>query len=279
MGSTVRRNWIGLLGLLVLLALLAVGLLAPMIARYDPNEQSLRDRFLPPAWSEKGMSQHPLGTDELGRDVLSRLLYGARATLLLAGVATAVTMAMGTVLGLIAGYFGSLADRVIMRAVDSQLALPYILLGIVVMSLLGKSTVNLIAVLVLSNWATLTRIVRAEVLSVKQHEFVQAAYSLGASRSRIVLRHILPNVINPVIVVATTQLGMLILIEASLSFLGLGLPESVPTWGSMLTEARNYLSNAWWLSVFPGALVGITVIAVNLVGDWARDMLDPGIQR
>lgn len=274
-----KRNRFAAAGLLVLLTMIAVGALAPWVARVDPNEQNLRMRLRPPAWSAEGSANHPLGTDELGRDVLSRLIHGAKWSLLLAGSATALSMVIGTLLGLIAGFVGGSIDKVIMRVVDSQLALPYILLGILIMALLGKSTVNLIAVLVLSNWATLTRVVRSEVLMIREQEYVLAAQSLGAGRMRILFRHILPNVINPVVVVGTTQLGMLILIEASLSFLGLGLPDQIPTWGAMLTNSRNYMANGWWLSVFPGVLIGLTVIAVNLVGDLVREALDPRIRR
>lgn len=274
-----KRNRFAAAGLLVLLTLITVGALAPWVARVDPNEQNLRMRLRPPAWSAEGSANHPLGTDELGRDVLSRLIHGAKWSLLLAGSATALSMVIGTLLGLIAGFVGGSIDKVIMRVVDSQLALPYILLGILIMALLGKSTVNLIAVLVLSNWATLTRVVRSEVLMIREQEYVLAAQSLGAGRMRILFRHILPNVINPVVVVGTTQLGMLILIEASLSFLGLGLPDQIPTWGAMLTNSRNYMANGWWLSVFPGVLIGLTVIAVNLVGDLVREALDPRIRR
>lgn len=274
-----RRNRFAAVGLLVLLGMVTVGALAPWITRINPNEQNLRARLRPPAWSENAAPGHLLGTDELGRDVASRLIHGARWSLLLAGIATALSMMIGTLLGLMAGFMGGAIDKTIMRVVDSQLALPYILLGILIMALLGKSTVNLIAVLVLSNWATLTRVVRSEVLVIREQEYVQAARSLGASQFRILFRHILPNVISPVVVVGTTQLGMLILIEASLSFLGLGLPDQIPTWGSMLTNSRNYLTNGWWLSVFPGVLIGITVIAVNLVGDLVREVLDPRIRR
>jgi peptide/nickel transport system permease protein len=254
---------------LVVVAALFAGRLAP----YGPNEQDITRRLQPPDWRE-----HVLGTDEIGRDILSRLIYGARVSLLVGVIAVGLSCPLGVLVGLVAGYAGRRADDALMRLTDIQLAIPTILLAIAVVAVLGPGLANVILALSATGWTIYARLVRGETLAVKGREFVHAARANGAGAARIVARHVLPNVLSPVIVVAVFAVANMIVLEATLSFLGLGVEPSSVTWGRMLNGGRLYLSTAWWLTAFPGLAIFITVLAVNLLGDHLRDWLDPRLR-
>ncbi len=255
-----------------------VAVAGPFLAPHDPNRVNVLARFVPPVWAERGSPEHLLGTDSLGRDTFSRLILGARVSLLVGLAAVAIGGLLGTTLGLIAGYFGGRVDSTIMRLVDIQLAFPGILLALTVLALLGRSLGNLILVLGIVQWAQYARLVRGHVLSVRQMEYVEGAAALGARHARIVLRHILPNSTAPIIVIGSFSVATTILAESALSFLGLGVPPTVPTWGGMLSEGRDHLVRAWWLATFPGLAIAATVLSINLLGDWLRDYLDPNLK-
>jgi peptide/nickel transport system permease protein len=274
-----RHNWLGILGAALLLVLLALALAGPWLGLPDPTRGDLRARMLAPTLSWTSLGAHPLGTDQLGRDILSRIVTGSRVTLLIAGSAVVIGGIIGVALGLVAGYFGGWYDRVLMRLVDIQLAFPLMLLALLVVAALGPSLHNLIAVLALTSWVRYARIVRGEVLSVREREFVQAARAIGANHARILGIHVLPNVLTPVLVVATLELARTIVLEAGLSFLGLGIQPPSPSWGRMLADGRTYIASAWWIITLPGLALMLTVLSVNLLGDWLRDWLDPRAER
>ncbi len=265
--------------IIVLAAVVAAAMLGPLLAPADPLRNDLLERLTPPMWSTGGSAVHPLGTDTLGRDVLSRLLYGARVSLLVGLATVLVSGVVGVALGVLGGFYGGWLDDVCMRAGDIQLAFPVLLLGVALLSVLGPGLGNLILVLALSGWITYARIVRGETLSLKHREFVEAARALGALDRRLIWRHVLPNVWAPIAVVATFSVARTIIAEASLSFLGLGVPAPAPSWGSMLDEGRNYITTGWWLALFPGTAILLVVLVINLVGDWLRDALDPRVER
>jgi peptide/nickel transport system permease protein len=247
--------------------------LAPMV----PTEQDVTTRLLPPfTTSDRGF--HVLGTDALGRDILSRTIWGARVSLLVGVITVAVAGAIGVLLGLIAGYVAGGWGTLIMRVADVQLAIPFLVLALAVVAAVGPSLVNLIAVLGVTGWVLYARVVRSEVLSLKQREYVQAARALGVPTARILFRHILPNTASSIIVVATLQVARMILFEASLSFLGVGVPPPTPTWGGMVSDGRDYVTVAWWVSTLPGLALFVTVLGVTLVGDRLRDVLDPRLE-
>jgi peptide/nickel transport system permease protein len=258
------------------IALAAV--LAPWLAPYDPSAQAIVRRLRPPIWAA-GTLEHVLGTDSLGRDVLSRLLFGARVSLLVGLSAVAVQGAVGTVLGLTAGYFKGRVDLLIMRLADLQLSIPPLVLAIGVIAVLGSSLTNIILILGLTGWPYYGRLVRSEVLSIRERDFVLAARAVGASDSTILWRHVFPNVTTSLTVAATFAVPLMIIAEASLSFLGLGVPPSVPTWGSMVADGRDFLGTAWWIATLPGIAILLTVLGINLFGDGLRDALDPRTRR
>ena len=258
----------------VVLALIVIAsVLAERIAPYGPNEQDITQRLRPPEWGT-----HLLGTDEVGRDILSRLIYGARVSLLVGVIAVGLSCPLGVLVGLLAGYAGRRTDDALMRVTDIQLAIPTILLAIAVVAVLGPGLGNVILTLAVTGWTLYARLVRGETLAVKGREFVQAARANGAGDARIMARHVLPNVFSPVIVVAVFAVANMIVLEATLSFLGLGVEPSVVTWGRMLNGGRLYLSTAWWLTAFPGLAIFVTVLAVNMLGDHLRDWLDPRLR-
>ena len=244
---------------------------APVLAPHDPNDVDVLGVLKPPALG----STFPLGTDRLGQDILSRVLYGARISLFVSAAALAISMVLGLALGLLAGYFGGFVDDALMTLADMELAFPSILLYIAALAVLGPGVFNIILVLGVARWVPYGRVVRAEVLSLKEKEFVLAARATGGGDLRIILRHILPNLLAPVIVVTSFGLSTNIIVESSLSFLGLGVPVSVPTWGAMLNDGREVLRVAWWPATMPGLAIMLTVLGVNALGDWLRDFLDP----
>ncbi len=263
--------------LLSLMVVAAIG--APLLAPHDPTAGDVTRRLMPPFWLEGGDLEYPLGTDQIGRDVFSRVIYGSRISLTVGVTAVLISGALGTFLGLVSGYRGGLVDAVIMRIADIQLAFPFILLAISVVAVIGSGLLNVVVVLGVAGWVSYGRVVRGQVLSVKEKEFVEAARALGAGTARILFVHILPNVFTPVIVLATFSAASYMVTEAALTFLGLGVPPSIPSWGNMLTDARDYVRTAWWMPVFPGAALALTVLATNLLGDWLRDYLDPHLRK
>ena len=265
-------------GLAVLLVMGGSAVLAPQLAPWDPARQMLVKRLRPPMWQERGLREHPLGTDHLGRDILSRILYGGRISLGVGLIAVTLSALIGVTLGLLAGFFGGRADALIMRIVDVFLAIPYILLAMGVVFALGPSLLNVILVMGATRWVQFARIVRADVLSIREREFVVGARARGNRALRLLLRHVLPNALTPIIVVATLELAFMIIYESALSFLGLGVQPPTPTWGWMLSDGRNYVATAWWLATFPGLAIMLTVLAINLLGDWLRDTLDPRLK-
>lgn len=271
--SILRRFPLG--GGIILLVFLLTALLAPWLAGHDPTAQNLSATLLPPAWEKGGDPAYPLGTDHMGRDILSRLLHGARISLMVGFFSVLLALGFGAWAGLMAGFMGGWVESVIMRLTDMQLAMPFVLMAIAIIGALGPSTRNVILVLAVCNWATYARLVRGEVLSVKHNEFVELAVINGAKTTRILLLHILPNVVNSLIVMATLDLGRMIIFEGGLSFLGLGVQPPLPSWGNMLSDGRAYLSVAWSVATFPGLAIMLVVLGTNLFGDWLRDFLDP----
>jgi peptide/nickel transport system permease protein len=266
------------LGLLVFFSF--IGIFGPQLAPQDPNRQNLILRLMEPfQFNEEGVMEFPLGTDALGRDVLSRLLHGAQISLWVGLAAVIVGGLSGTVLGLISGYMGGITDDIIMRLADIQLAFPFILLAIMVLVVLGSGVLNLILVLGIGQWVIYARIARGEAISQREQEYVEAARSSGMSILGIMFYHILPNILAPIIVIATFNVASVILAEAALSFLGLGVPPDIPTWGAMLAESREQLlGGRWWLALFPGLAIMLVVLSLNILGDWLRDVLDPRLR-
>jgi peptide/nickel transport system permease protein len=276
--SMVAAKW-PLLALFILFVVTFVAIFGPTISPMDPNRQNIMLRLAEPGAEGARGAVHWLGSDGLGRDVLSRLLYGARISLLVGVCAILVGGTIGVVAGLVSGYFGGWIDDIIMRLGDIQLAFPFILLAIMFLVVLGPGVWNLILVLGIGQWVTYARIVRAQTLSLREKEFVEAARALGDSTPSIIFRTILPNIVAPLTVIASFNVAAVILSEAALSFLGLGVPPEVPTWGSMLAESREQLlANKWWLAVFPGLAIVVTVLSFNILGDWLRDFLDPRLK-
>ena len=273
------RRRTALVGLLVVAAVVVTAVSAPWLSPFDPIAQDIGDRRLkPPLWRDDDGRLHLLGTDHLGRDLLARVIHGAQPALLVGVAAVAISGVLGMGIGLVAGYFGGRLDDVLMRLADIQLAFPFILLAIAVIGIVGPSLVTIIVVIGVSSWVIYARIVRGAVLSLREREFVQAALALGSGDGRIVVRHILPNVLTPWLVVATLDMARVIVIESALSFLGLGVQPPTPTWGGMLADGRVYLSTAWWLATFPGLAILVTVLGMNLFGDGLRDTLDPRLE-
>jgi peptide/nickel transport system permease protein len=272
------RARLAVAGSFVLVTVVLLALAAPALAPYHPEKVDIRARLQPPTWFADVRAAHPLGTDQVGRDVLSRILYGARMSLLVGLATTLLGGVAGTALGLLAGYFGGRLDAIIMRLVDIQLAFPSVLLAVALMSVLGPSVRNVILVLSLATWASFCRIARAQALVVRQKEFITGSVAVGARTPRVLLRHALPNTLSPLIVVASFSVATNIINEASLGFLGVGIPPSVPTWGGMLGEGRDYLRIAWWVATLPGLALMVTVYSVNVIGDWLRDYLDPRLR-
>ena len=272
------RRRTALFGMLVVAVVLLTAAFAPVIAPFDPLAQDISQRLREPGWQDAQGRAHLLGTDHLGRDILARIIYGSRIALLVGLAAVLISGVLGMAIGLISGYFGGRVDDFFMRLADVQLAFPFILLAIAVIGVLGPSLRNIIIVIGVSSWVVYARVVRGEVLSIRERDFVQAAIALGSRDTQVLVRHVLPNTFTPWLVVATLDMARVIVIESALSFLGLGVQPPTPTWGGMLADGRVYLSTAWWLATFPGLAILVTVLGINLFGDGLRDTLDPRLK-
>ena len=267
--------WILLLALLIISAIAA-----PLLTQYDPiRDADFTAVLLPPIFIEGGTTEHLLGTDQIGRDIFSRMLYGGRVSLMVAGVSIVSGTIIGTILGLISGFKGGLIDEIIMRLVDMWIALPFIMVALVLAIVLGQSYGVMFLLLTLVAWVSFVRPIRGEVLSLREREYIQYAISSGASQSRLMLRHILPNISSTVLVIATMKAGSLVLAESILSFLGVGIPAPTPTWGSLVSDGRGCLEEAWWISTMPGLSILFLVMSLNFLGDWLRDRWDPKLNQ
>lgn len=264
-----RQNKLNVIGLAIVVTILLAATFAPFLTPYQPNEQSLENRLEGPS------VEHPMGTDQVGRDILTRLLYGARISLQIGVTVVAISLGIGTAVGVTAGYLGGYVDESLMRFVDVLLAFPGLLLALVIAGILGPSLTNIMIALAAVGWTRYSRVVRGSVLSVKQQEYVKASQLMGTSRFRLVGRHVVPNVMGPVVVLATMDMATVILGTAGLSFLGLGAQPPTPEWGTMISEGRNYIQDAWWVVNFPGIAIMFAVLGFNLLGDGLRDILDP----
>lgn len=268
----------GIVGLLIIVLVVITAIFAPAIAPHDPAEQNYEAMSQPPAWLDGGATEYLLGTDNLGRDILSRIIFGTRISLIVGLVAVMLAGATGLIIGLISGYFGGVFDTIFMRLTDAFLAIPSILFSLVMLTVTGPGVGTLVIALGLTNWMTYARLVRGEVLSTRERDYVKAARSIGVTNINIITRHILPNVFSSFIVVSTLTVATTIILEASLSFLGLGIQPPIVSWGVMLSDGRNYLATNWWIATFPGIAITITVLGIIFLGDWLRDVLDPRSQ-
>jgi peptide/nickel transport system permease protein len=255
------------------------GLLAPWVSPADPQEQSLRNRFRPPVWEAAGSWQRPLGTDRLGRDLLSRILWGSRVSLAAGVLTVLLASAVGATVGLVAGYYGGRVDVALMRITDATMSFPVILLALILAVTVGPSFVNVVVAIAVILWARYARVIRGQVLTLMGLDFIAQARLAGAGAWRIITRHLVPNTLNTLVVLVTLQIGYVIIVEASLSFLGAGIPPPTPAWGSMIAEGREFVTSAWWVSSFPGLAILLVVLAFNLLGDWLRDTLDPKLRQ
>ena len=268
-----------LLPMFILIIFVVSGITAPWIAPHDPERGNIRARMAPPIWMDGGSSEYLLGTDHLGRDMLSRVIYGARISLAVVGVTLGLGAVIGVSAGLVAGWYGSWVDETIMRIVDIKLAIPTILLALVLILALGQSFLIIVVILAIAVWPRFARNVRGEVLQLKTMDYVNLAKVAGASTPRILVKHIFPGVVNTLIILASLEVGIVILLEATLSFLGAGVPPPTPAWGSMVADGRDRLAVAWWISTMPGVAIMVVVLSMNLFGDWLRDKLDPRLRQ
>ncbi len=263
----------------IIATMLLMAVFAPLLAPYSPIDQTLRDKMLPPFWVQGGSMKYVLGTDAFGRDILSRLIYGARVSMIVAILALTAGGGVGLIIGILAGYLGGTIESVLMRLVDAAFTFPAILFALLLSVTLGQGLGTLVIAISLLLWASFARVIRGEVLSLKQRDFVALARVRGCSPARIMLTHILPNVMNTFMVLVTLNIGVVIIAEASLSFLGAGIPPPTPTWGLMVSEGRGSIADAWWVSMIPGVAITLMVLSVNLFGDWLRDRLDPRLRQ
>jgi peptide/nickel transport system permease protein len=274
-----HRQRLPVVSLAIVAVFVLVALLAPLLAPADPYDQSLRLRFRPPVWEERGSWAYPLGTDRLGRDLLSRIIYGARVSLAAGVVTVLLSSAFGAAIGLMAGYYGGRTDAALMRVTDATLSFPVILLALILAVTVGPSFTNVVIAIAVILWARYARVMRGQVLTLMTLDFIAQARIAGAGAWRIITRHLLPNTLNTLVVLITLQIGYVIIVEASLSFLGAGIPPPTPAWGSMIAEGRDFVTSAWWVSFFPGLAILLVVLAFNLLGDWLRDTLDPRLRQ
>jgi peptide/nickel transport system permease protein len=278
LARSIRRYGKLIFGAALVLAVIAVAALAPVLSRHDPNRVNLMARLTPPAWEAEGNAKNLLGTDQLGRDLLTRIMYGARISLAVGVISVLTSCLLGTLLGVIAGYHGGRLDSLIMRLTDIQMALPFILLALLVVAMLGPSLTNVIVVFTVTAWYVYARVARASALSIRENQYVEAARALGAADFRILLRHVLPFLISPLVVTSSFEAARIITTEAALGFLGLGVPPPHASWGNMLSDGREYIQDAWWISTFPGLALLVAVLGINILGDALRDILDPRLK-
>jgi len=278
-GRFLWRDRSGVIGMVMFLTVVFAAVFAPLVAPYDPLQQNLRDAKMPPAWYAEGSWEHPLGTDNLGRDLFSRVIYGARVSLTVGFFGVLIAAGLGLVFGALAGYLGGRVDAVIMGVVNLVLALPYLLFVVVIAAILGRSLINVILIFGITDSPIFARVTRGEVLRIRQSGYVESAISAGAGTGRIIFDHIIPNLIGPLITLATFEMSAMIFYEAGLGFLGLSVPPSVPSWGNMLAAGRQYLTSYPWIATWPGLAIMWTSLSMNLLGDWLRDVLDPRLRR
>src|SRR5690554_1934609 len=273
-----KKNRMAVAGIFIVGIFVLIGIFSPWLILHDPNEQDIFNRFQPPVWMEGGSWEYPLGTDELGRDLYSRIIYGSRVSLALGMAVAFFATTVGVLMGLVSGYYGGTIDSIIQRVVDILLAFPYLVFAIGLMAVLGRGIINLFLVLLYKEWVTPCRVVRSEVLAARESEYVEAARAVGAGNLHIMFKEILPNVFSSVIVVATLRVAWIILMEASLSFIGVGVPLHIPSWGMIIADGRGYITQYWWLSTFSGMAILFTVLGINLMGQGLRDALDPRLK-
>jgi peptide/nickel transport system permease protein len=274
-----RRRRVPWIPICIIAIMVSMALFAPLLAPYSPIDQTLRDKLIPPFWVDGGSVSYILGTDAFGRDMLSRLIYGARVSLIVAALALTAGGGVGLLIGIVAGYFGGAVDNVLMRLVDAAFTFPAILFALLLAVTMGQGLGTLVLAISLLLWASFARVIRGEVLSLKQRDFIALAKVRGCSSGRIMLTHILPNVLNTFMVLVTLNIGVVIIAEASLSFLGAGIPPPTPTWGLMVSDGRGRIAEAWWVSLIPGIAITLLVLSVNVFGDWLRDRLDPRLRQ
>jgi peptide/nickel transport system permease protein len=284
--SAPARPWMGLRGqrlpvlsLTIIAVFVVAALFANVLSPADPEEQTLRQRFTPPVWDARGTAKHLLGTDRLGRDLLSRIIWGSRVSLTAGVLTVLLASAVGAGVGLVAGYYGGRVDTLLMRVTDATMSFPVILLALILAVTVGPSFLNVVIAIAVILWARYARVIRGQVLTLMELDFITQARIAGASTVRIIIRHLFPNTLNTLVVLTTLQVGYVIIVEASLSFLGAGIPPPTPAWGSMIAEGRDFVTSAWWVSFFPGLAILLVVLAFNLLGDWLRDTLDPKLRQ
>jgi ABC-type dipeptide/oligopeptide/nickel transport system permease subunit len=278
-GRLLWRDKSGVIGMLMFLTVVFAAIFAPVLATYPPLEQNLRDSKQPPAWYDEGTWDHPFGTDNLGRDIYSRVIYGARVSLTVGFFGVLIASTLGLVIGAIAGYQGGRIDAITMGIINLILSLPYLLFVVFIAAILGRSLVNVILIFGITDSPIFARVTRGEVLRMRQSGYVESAIAAGAKTPRIIFDHIMPNLIGPLITLATFEMSAMIFYEAGLGFLGLSVPPAIPSWGNMLAAGRGYLTTAPWIATFPGLAIVWTAIGMNLLGDWLRDVLDPRLRR
>jgi peptide/nickel transport system permease protein len=272
-------QWTFIVPVAVLFVMVILAIFAPLLTPYDPEVGELQERLMPPFFMDGGSTSHILGTDQMGRDILGRLIYGAQISLSIAVLVIFITSSVGTILGIISGYTGGRTDAFLMRITDISLAFPAILIAILLAATLGPGYWTVVIALSFLGWAPYARLIRGEALKLREADFVAQARIIGASPIRIMIRHIFPNIINPLIVMVTLSVGMVILTEAILSYIGAGIPAPSPSWGAMVEQGRTFIDTAWWISFFPGLAIGLVVLAGNFLGDWLRDKLDPRLRQ
>jgi peptide/nickel transport system permease protein len=277
--ARLRGRRLPVVSLAIIGVFVVAALFANALSPADPEEQTLRQRFTPPVWDERGTWKHLLGTDRLGRDLLSRIIWGSRVSLTAGVLTVLLATAVGAGVGLVAGYHGGRVDTVLMRATDATMSFPVILLALILAVTVGPSFINVVIAIAVILWARFARVIRGQVLTLMELDFITQARIAGASAWRIILRHLFPNTLNTLVVLTTLQVGYVIIVEASLSFLGAGIPPPTPAWGSMISEGRDFVTSAWWVSFFPGLAILLVVLAFNLLGDWLRDTLDPKLRQ